>query len=310
MPEVLKEKTLFIINPEAGKGRGRKILPQLSRILASHSNHTEIVQTERAHHATELVKLYRMDFKTICAAGGDGTLNETINGLDGSVENIIGVIPIGSGNDFARTAGISKDPEEALRVILESRVVREVDTGYLKYKENKMVNLIYRRFLNSAGIGFDAIVSDQIKKNKYFKGLPLYISAVIQALFMYQVMDAEAEFDDGYKAAGRKLLIAVSNGKTYGGGLKVNPEAEVDDGYLDACLIGSLPVWQIIRDFQKLIRGKHGDIPGIEIRKFKSVRIKTALPVYIHADGEVISRTVTEVEAGLNPTRQKFIFAK
>lgn len=306
----MKEKTLFIINPEAGKGRGRKILPQLSRILASHSNHTEIVQTERAHHATELVKLYRKDFKTICAAGGDGTLNEIINGLDGSGENIIGVIPIGSGNDFARTAGISKDPEEALRVILDSHEVREVDTGYLKYKENKTGNLICGRFLNSAGIGFDAIVSDQIKKNKYFKGLPLYILAVVQALFMYQVMDAEAEFDDGYKAAGRKLLIAISNGKTYGGGLKVNPGAEVDDGYLDACMIGSLPVWQIIRDFQKLIRGKHGDIPGIEIRKFKSVRIKTALPVYIHADGEVISRTVTEAEAGLNPIRQKFIFAR
>lgn len=306
----MKEKTLFIVNPEAGKGRGRKILPQVSRILAGYSNQTEIVQTERALHAIEIVKTYRQDYKTICVAGGDGSLNEIINGLDGTSDNILGVIPIGSGNDFARTAGISRDLEEALRIILESHTVREVDTGYLKYKENKTEDLICRKFLNSAGIGFDAIVSDQIKKNRYFKGLPLYISAVVQALFMYQVMDVEAEFDDGFEAAGRKLLIAISNGKTYGGGLKVSPEAEVDDGYLDACVIGSLPIWQIVRDFQKLVRGKHGTIPGIELRKFKCARIKTSKPVYIHADGEVISRTTTEIEAGLNPTRQKFIFAR
>lgn len=305
----MKEKTLFIVNPEAGKGRGRKILPQVSRILARYSSHTEIVQTERELHAIELVKLHKADFKRICVLGGDGTLNEIVNGLDGSSDNILGVIPVGSGNDFARTAGMTSDPAGALRVIMESHVVREVDTGYLKYKENKTKDLIIRKFLNSAGVGFDAIVSDQIKKTRYIKGLPLYISAVVQALFMYQVMDVEAELD-GYKVQGRKLLIAISNGKTYGGGLKVNPGAEVDDGYLDACIIGTLPIWQIVRDFQKLIRGKHGSIPGIEIRKFKSARIKTVMPVYIHADGEVISRTVTEVEAGLNPTRQKFIFAK
>jgi YegS/Rv2252/BmrU family lipid kinase len=305
----LKEKTLFIINPEAGKGRGRKILPQISRILAGYSNRTEIIQTERANHATEIVKLYRNDFKKICVAGGDGTLNEIVNGLDGSCDNILGVIPIGSGNDFARTAGISRDLSRALRTVLEDHIIRKVDTGFLKYKEKGMNGLIIRKFLNSAGIGFDAIVSDQIKKTRYFKGLPLYISAVVQALFMYRVMDVKAEFD-GYSAEGRKLLIAISNGKTYGGGLKVNPGAEVDDGYLDACLIGSLPVWQIVRDFQKLIRGKHGTIPGIEIRKFKSAGIKTGLPVYIHADGEVISQRVTEVEAGLNSGKLQFIFAR
>lgn len=306
----MKEKILFIINPEAGKGTGRKVLPQISRILSGHSNHTEIVQTETAGHATELVRLYSRDFKRICVAGGDGTLNEIVNGLDGeNSENILGVIPIGSGNDFARTAGMSRDIDRALKTILEDHTVREVDTGYLKYKENKMESPFIRKFLNSAGIGFDAIVSDQIKKNKYFKGLPLYISAVVQSLFMYQVMDVEAEFD-GYSITGRKLLIAVSNGKTYGGGLKVNPEAEVDDRRLDACVIANLPIWQIVRDFQKLIRGKHGTIPGIEIRKFQTARVKTLLPVYIHADGEVISRSVIETEVGLNPSRLQFIFAK
>ncbi|HEX2868017.1 MAG TPA: diacylglycerol kinase family protein [Ignavibacteriales bacterium] len=306
----MKEKTLFIINPEAGKGTGRKILPRISRILSGHSKCTEIVQTERAGHATELVKLYRKDFKKICVAGGDGTLNEIVNGLDGAApENILGVIPIGSGNDFARTAGMSKDIEKSLKIILEDHTIREVDTGYLKYKENKTEGPYIRKFLNSAGIGFDAIVSDQIKKNRYFKGLPLYISAVVQALFMYQVMDVKAELD-GSLIEGRKLLIAISNGKTYGGGLKVNPGAEVDDGYLDACLIANLPIWQIVRDFQKLVRGKHATIPGIEIIRFKCGKVKTVLPVYIHTDGEVISRSVTEVEAGLNPIKQPFIFAK
>lgn len=305
----MKDKILFIINPEAGKGRGRKILPQITNILSGHANYTEIVLTEGPSHAAQIVRRSRKDFKTICAAGGDGTLNEIINGLDGSSDNIIGVIPIGSGNDFARTAGISRDLEKALRTILGEHVIRQVDTGCLKYKENKTGDLIIRRFLNSAGIGFDAIVSDQIRKNRYFKGLPLYISAVVQALFMYQVMDTEAALDD-YLISGRKLLIAISNGKTYGGGLKVNPGAEVDDGYLDACVIGSLPVWQIVRDFHKLIRGKHGTIPGIELRKFKCARVKTQLPVYIHTDGEVISRSAIEVEAVLNPLKQQFIFSR
>lgn len=306
----MKDKTLFIINPEAGKGRGRKILPQISRILSVHSNHTEIVQTERANHATEIVKLYKQDFKRICIAGGDGSLNEIVNGLDGTCENIIGVIPIGSGNDFARTAGMNKDLSQSLRTILEDHVVREVDTGYLKYKEKETDGLIIRKFLNSAGIGFDAIVSDQIKKNKYFKGLPLYISAVIQSLFKYQTMDInEAMFDD-YAVSGRKLLVAISNGKTYGGGFKVNPGADVHDGLLDACIVTNLPIWQIVRDFQKFVRGKHGTIPGIEIRKFRKASLKTSQPVYIHADGEVVSQSVTEVEAGLNPTRLQFIFAK
>jgi YegS/Rv2252/BmrU family lipid kinase len=308
----LKEKTLFIINPEAGKGRGRKILPQMFRILSGYPLRTEIILTERPNHATEIVRQHRNDFKTICAAGGDGTLNEVLNGLDGTSGNTIGIIPVGSGNDFARTAGIGKNLSEALKVILGGGAkVREIDTGFLKYKENKTESpVICRQFINSAGIGFDAIVSDLIKNNSFFKGLPLYISAVIQALFMYRLMDVSCSFDGNFIIKGKKLLIAISNGKTYGGGLRVNPEAEIDDGFLDACLVADMSIGKIIREFHKFIRGTHANVEGIDIRRFKSASVGTFNPVYIHTDGEVISKSAIEVEIGINPIRQKFIFAE
>ncbi|MGE5400907.1 MAG: diacylglycerol/lipid kinase family protein [Ignavibacteriales bacterium] len=304
----MKEKVLFIVNPSAGKGTGRKILPEIKTLLTPYASISEVVLTEGKNHATELVRNYKDNYPRICGIGGDGTLNEIVNGFCDGDKNILGIIPVGSGNDLARTAGIRKELSTAFDIMLNSKNIRSVDVGVMDFKEYESECRIIRRFINSAGIGFDALVSDLIRKNKLFKGLPLYIFAVIEALFKYRVMTVTGTLDDN-PVNGIKLLIAISNGKTYGGGIKVNPGAKMSDGYLDACVIANLSIPQIIKDFPKFVKGQHGSIDGISLMKFRTADIQLDAPVYIHADGEVISYNTTQVKIRLAESKLNLVFS-
>lgn len=304
----MEEKLLFIFNPNAGNGRAEKLLPKLKSTLRTRAHNIEIAVTGYTNHAYELVKDQQKEFSKIIVVGGDGTLNEALNGCNEEFKAVLGVIPVGSGNDFAKTAGLTGSFEENIKNVTSENVfIRTIDFGELFYSVNETGSMILRRFINSAGIGFDAVVSDKKNHVRNLRGLLQYIVAVKKALKQFNNIEVHSNFD-GAEDFGEKLLIAISNGKTYGGGIRVNPYAEVNDGLLDACIINPLSVFRVAKDLPKFITGKHEKLTEVRLFRFKEAELTIPASAYIHADGEVISRNAKKILIKINSRNLKFIF--
>ncbi|MCX6150199.1 MAG: diacylglycerol kinase family lipid kinase [Ignavibacteriales bacterium] len=301
-----KRKILFIVNPIAGRGRTQKILPKLKTYLDNSSAYSEIFITDKKGRAHEYVSNTTDNFNIIVSVGGDGTLNEIINGLNGNSHIKLGILPYGSGNDFAKALGIKNNFENNIHTIINSTNVFTVDVGKIEYKEFHNDQIIASHFINSCGIGFDALVSQLILKNHFLKGLPLYLSAVLKALFCFKPFEIDAAFDDK-RITGKKLLVAIGNGKTSGGGFKLNPYAKLNDEKLDACIIDSLSKLKILQKLSKAITGKHNLLKEVKLLQFQKCTIHLSDPSYLHCDGEVISSSVSKVQIELRKDKLRFI---
>lgn len=284
-------KVIFIINPASGKGRGGKYYPLLKDYLDSRKDiDWEIYQTKAKNHAKELSREHSGKAAKLVIAGGDGTINEAINGLNFDLPMpAIGIIPIGSGNDYAKTIQISRSFKDNIDLVLNSEKRKLFDTAVLSYKEYGSDLTIDRVFVNSLGIGFDALVSDIMQHRNTFRGISLYIASVIEALFKYESIDYKASFDSGRFEGKNKLLVAIGIGKTSGGGFKLNPDADAADGLLDACIIDNLPKLKVIKELPKAITGSHIKLKEVSTFRFSNSEILLEKPAYLHADGEVIT---------------------
>ena len=298
-------KKLFVINPVAGRGRSIKLLPKLKDYLKKYADTTELYITEKKGSATEFISGLNNEFKTIVAVGGDGTINEVINGINLDNDVNLAVLPCGSGNDFAKTIGMNNNYEKNIHSIFNNNCTSLLDVGKINYCDNNN-SFKTKLFINSCGIGFDALVAFLIKKNSFLVGLPLYLSAVFKALYTYNAIKVRAIFDS-QKVEGTKLLISIGNGKTSGGGFILNPFAVLDDGKLDVCLINDFSKAKIIRNLAKAISGKHYTIKGVDLFKFKNCRINLETPNYLHLDGEVITENLTEAEISIFEKRIRVI---
>lgn len=312
----MKKKFLFIINPTAGNGQCARSVPKIKEAIDNLSAKSpeikgEIITTEYKNHATELVRAYQNNYEVIIIVGGDGTLNEAINGLDPASETIMGVIPEGSGNDFAKMMGMKQDIDSNIDIIVNHGQIKRVDIGEIEFLENGGTSRPQaRKFINSAGIGFDALVSDLKNRSRNFQGFSQYIWSIFQALKKYSFLDINAAFDKVTNEVKKSLLIAISNGKTYGGGIKVNPNAEIDDGLLDACIIYPITIPRVLWHLRKFIKGTHGSLDIVKLIRFKEAEIKTEQMAFIHADGEVISDKATHIKFVVKPKAFKILFNK
>jgi len=279
----------------AGRGRSKKLLPKLQKLLQDKGFNSEIYITEKKGSAREFVSGIDDQFKTVVSVGGDGTLNEILNGINFNNDIKLSILPCGSGNDFAKAINVEKNIEKNVNSIFNNNTEIKVNVGRITYWENMNSDNKTHYFINSCGIGFDALVAHLIMKNKYLVGLPLYLSAVIKALFKFSPIDVKYEFD-GNKFEGIKLLISIGNGKTSGGGFVLNPFAELSDNKLDACIINNFPRLKIIKHLSKAIKGKHYLIDGIDIHQFKDLRVNLAKPYYLHIDGEVITDCLNDAK--------------
>ncbi|MBQ5743014.1 MAG: YegS/Rv2252/BmrU family lipid kinase, partial [Clostridia bacterium] len=224
-------KHVFILNPQAGFKETAQMKELIQKTFGKLA---EIRLTERAGHATEIAKEYVNSI--IYAVGGDGTANEVMCGTVGS-SNTLCVIPQGSGNDFVRSlyTKITKkhDPKTILKCVKDF-CKRNIDCG----KANESF------FMNIASVGFDAEVVRNSEKFKDKPGLRKisYILSMLYTIFSFHGVDLEGEID-GIPFKQKSLLFCIANGKYYGGGIKIAPEAVIDDGKLDAYLIESVPAW-------------------------------------------------------------------
>lgn len=287
----------FIVNPTASRGNGAKIARWLEGECRNKNLDYDLQLTTRPKEASEIATNSYHDFEYIVAVGGDGTLQEVINGLI-DVETKIGIIPVGTGNDFIRAANIPAQPINALNMLLE---------GYVKKIDIGKVNDRY--FHNGVGVGFDAWVVNESLKIKYLRGKIVYLSAIFKTLLSYQAPMMELSYKE-INIRERLFLITVGNGTSMGGGIKLTPYAEIDDGELDLNIIQDVNKLKILRNLIKAYSGEHVKLAEVKVDRCKSIRIKSERGLAVHADGELLGCNINELNINIIPKAIKFVVSK
>ena len=290
----------IILNPIAGKGNAGKSLPVLKRILDGLGLDYDIIQTEYPWHAAELTEEAVMaGVETVVSVGGDGTLNEILNGLmlaktklKGSAN--LGVICNGRGNDFAFSMGIPTTMVEACKALAQKHK-KKIDVG-------RVVSELYpegRYFGNGIGIGFDAMVGF-IAAELPLKGPAGYLAGVIKTMSIYSpapVMEIEA---NGEVFSQGTLMTSIMNGRRMGGAFMMTPHSKPDDGLFDVCIASEMNKLKIMTMVPRFISGTQaGDshIRYLRTDKINVKAIKGTIPA--HADGETLCTTGLEISAEL-----------
>ena len=275
----------FIVNPAAGNGYALKTAASLRAVMDEKRLPYEFMHTQYPEHATELAHIAagRDNTRCVIAVGGDGTAYEVACGLLGSGVPM-GILPAGTGNDFIKTVGIPKKPLEALEAILKGTPC-PVDVGRLN---NRM-------FLNICGTGFDVQTLEYtLAAKKYVRGLLPYMIGLIRAIFSYKPVHV-AFTVDGETQERDVLLCSIANGRYFGGGIPVCPDARADDGLLDMVIVETKPRWKIPFYLPALMMGK---IDGFKITTHKrcSSMIIRSKGMKLNVDGEILTMDEAEFE--------------
>lgn len=285
---------LVILNPAANRGKmdGHRALVR-SR---AQQEGAEYVETTRRGEVKELGRNAAKEGRSIVVVGGDGSVHEVVNGILAAGKRVpLGIVGSGSGNDFAwNTLKLPRDPETALERAFHGQLV-EVDAG--------RANDYY--FVNSFSVGLDAdiaMAADRLKKVPFMEGARLYYSASLkQLLFGYQRCPwLSFELDDteyvGEIQGRRYVLMAITNGPTYGAGFRINPTADHTDGLFDVCTIDHTPLLRALKLLPVVKKGEHAGQPEVTFYRAKSVYIKSRAPVHAQMDGETVRDTTYKAE--------------
>lgn len=279
-------KLLFIINPTAGNGRAIRIGRMLADAVKSRGIHGAIRVTERPGHGEELAaEAAAQSWDGVVAVGGDGTVHEAVNGLAES-DVPLGIIPVGTGNDFARALGIPRQPLPALDVIVAGHV-RSVDLGEVNG----------RRYVQVAGVGFDAEVAAAVTRNRARMpggGALPYLWGILHKMATYKNQRLTLETEGG-TVEREALMVAIGNTRNYAGGLMICPDAQLDDGLLDMCLIGNLSHWQRVNVLARVFSGGHVRHPKVSYGKTPWLNIDGPSNLLVQADGQIIGNLPARV---------------
>ncbi|MCD7806832.1 MAG: diacylglycerol kinase family lipid kinase [Lachnospiraceae bacterium] len=295
-----REKTYYIIvNPASHAGKSRQIWGTLSAALKERGLSYKTYLSAEPGDVTVLVrKIIRHYGQSaehpahIILLGGDGTLNELVNGITDFSRVIVSYIPTGSSNDFARAHKYSTDPVKELTRILSSRPTL-LDVGETEFVDTDGIGR-KKRFLISSGMGFDAMVCDKVNHsrakvllNKVGLGQFVYLVIALKCLFFGKYPDCTLTLEDGQSFPLKKMMFSAAMMCPYeGGGFKFAPKALPDDGLLDVCTVSNLPRLFVLCALPTALPGWHVILPGIRLHRTKSVRIRSSAPQYIHTDGE------------------------
>jgi YegS/Rv2252/BmrU family lipid kinase len=303
------EKYLIIANPTAGGGSGRRAIPEIIRLLDEAKLDYQLEQTERSGHAIELAeKASLASCEVVVAAGGDGTVNEVLNGLmraeqKGASPAAMGVLSIGRGNDFAHGVGIPNDLEDAIRVLLNDHH-RSIDIGRVIGGEFPQG----RYFGNCVGVGFDAVTTIEVSKLPRLGGFLSFLIAVLKTIFLYHRGPLVQIKYGNQTLTQNVLLISIMNGRRLGGGFWMAPNAESDDGYFDLCIAKEVSQWRIFTLIPHFIRGSQDTQKEITTGRAERIKI-TALEGRLPAqsDGEIISVDGQSLEVELFPRHLEIV---
>ncbi len=315
-----------ILNPAAGNRRAGRAHARLRQALEASGTPFEILVTERPNHAATLARRAAARVDAVIAGGGDGTVQEVATGLLGHARATpFGVIPLGTGNDFARQLGVPKRPAEAVRALIDADIV-PVDGGIVRWKDAGDALRVHEAvFVNAVGIGFDALVAAEAARFKFLPGISGYVAAVWKALRLWEQPEVEVRRVRTLLAAGAGgdppaeapmyqgpfFLAAVSNGTSVGGGFRLTPDALIDDGLLDLCLVsGPISFPRIARLLPMAMGGRHLSEPEVRMDRVAALTLHLSAGVPIHVDGEVLTRSAVEVEVEVRPAAFRMLRPK
>jgi diacylglycerol kinase (ATP) len=276
----------LIVNPAAGRRRGLRAADVAERVLAAAGWRVTRRLTSAHREAVDLAREAATEgFEAVFACGGDGTLSQVVQGLIGT-EVPAGQIPTGTGNDFARTIGLSHQPAAAAKQALGGHVA-EIDLLKVNGGEAWALNVM--------GVGFDAQVAERINRRRRLTGgVCAYLTAVAQELV--RCRPTEVRLTVG-KATweGRALLVAIANATCYGAGMRIAPEADIMDGLLDVVLVEHMGRLAFLRAFPRVFRGAHLSHPAVHTWRASECTIKTDGPSPVLIDGDVHLHTPLHV---------------
>jgi diacylglycerol kinase (ATP) len=272
-----------VLNPVSGAGKTLKLLPTVTEALQRLDRPFHLHVTTHAGEAPGVAQRFAEDgAAVVIAIGGDGTINEVANGLLASGTSVpLGLVPSGHGSDFVRTVQVPKSIDDAIGAACAGRV-RKIDVGKATFADGSS-----RYFVNVAGLGFDAEVAQRALGTKLPGSTLPYLAALGGALVGYRNIGVTIEAD-GERQSFTAVFVTVANAKFFGGGLKITPMAEIEDGLLDLAVIGDLGKLELLRQVPGVYRGKHVDHPKFTHRHVKSVRIETVSPARVQLDGELV----------------------
>ena len=284
---ITPRRIAVILNPKAGRGQGERRRPELENLLALYRHQhsapgTEwrIIETTAAGGASDLARQAALEGANIvAAAGGDGTLNEVVNGIMGT-GSVCGLLPIGTGNDFARHIGLKTDLSLAVQTLFTA-LPAPIDLGRAGD----------RWFINIAGCGFDALVAERINRGfRRLHGTTAYIAAVLQCLLTLKPARLTLLLD-GKPLETRALMCSVANASSYGGGMLVTPDAQIDDGLFDICLLHNAGRIEFLLAFPRVFKGTHITHPKVTMHRAATLTVESDPPLPILIDGDVIGAT-------------------
>lgn len=279
-------RTKIIMNPWSDQQRAIDHKAQIETLVKQYGA-ADLILTERPGHAVKLARQAADEgYDLVVAAGGDGTVHEVVNGLiqGGKADTMLGVLPIGSGNDFAFGQGLPLDDLEKAVACLFQGAPRLVDVARIEDENGR-----YKIFDNNFGLGFDAIVVIRTEAINRIHGFLMYLTAVFQTIaFYYQTPHIEAWFDDE-KVSQETLFLAMGIGPRGGGGFFLTPDAVSNDDLIDSCLVNPVGRLTMLGMLGKAIKGTHIHSKHVTMRQNKRIRIQSNMPMPIHIDGEIFA---------------------
>lgn len=295
------DRFYVILNPTAGRGATTRVRGIVEREMAQAGAAFTIAETSRRGHAAELAEAAARDgWPAVVAVGGDGTVHEVVNGLmraaAGGPSVPLGIVGVGSGNDFAKLAGVPDDAAAAVRRMTEAEP-RAVDVGRVGDEW----------FSNGVGIGLDARVAIEVDRRRRFRGLAMYLHALARVLRTFHPPHMTVELDGERVAEGPMTLVTIGNGGRHGGGFWICPDARIDDGVLDMCVCTGLGTLGILWFLPQVMRGAHTGARCVRMHRGTRVRVTSPDPLPVHADGEIIADDAREVIIELHPGRLRVL---
>ena len=270
------KKYLFIVNPTAGSGKTRGYIEFIEDYMRERDFAYKVHITQKPMEATKIV-LENSDFDVCIAVGGDGTANEVAKGIIIRGHGSLGIIPSGTGNDLAQALGINMDKNKAMERIFKGNT-KEIDLG--EAREDY--------FFNIASLGFDAWVvkkTNQIKK--VVKGKASYVLGVLAGLVTYRSKNISVDID-GELIHRKATLVAVGNGHSYGGGMKILPMARLDDQLLDICIVRDISNLKLLILFPSIFKGDHVKYEKhVEFHRGKKIKVQFEGRDLLNMDGEL-----------------------
>lgn len=282
---------LAVINPNSSNGSTGKQWPRIRDEIAKHVEKFECVFTERPGHAADLSRQgIKEGFEMIIAVGGDGTSNQVINGffendIPVNPEAVFAHIACGTGGDLRKTIGIPKELEDAAR-ILAGDTTRRIDCGRMTLKDHDD-NRVVRYFLNIASFGIGGEVDSKVNKTtKAFGGFASFAWASVASMLTYKNKPIRIKVDGEALDEQRVFNCAVANGKFFGGGMAVAPEASMEDGLFDVVILGDFSRLEVMTQMRLIYKGEHVRHPKVKCLKGKVVEAVSNETVLLDVDGE------------------------